>query len=113
VATCASLHGTGRAATPKKARQETMEMEAQEISKIVMAKNAAFSVPRAAHPPKTHPKNSLLPTNQAYAPFTALPSGSQLVLTECTGQTGHTPSQNRTLQCPILGPATPPKTVLR
>jgi len=38
--------GAGRAATLKNARQKTEEMQAQQISMIIMPKNAAFAVPR-------------------------------------------------------------------
>ena len=45
------MRGAGRAATLKNARQQTEEMQAQQISKIVMAPNAAISVPGAARHP--------------------------------------------------------------
>ena len=56
--TCASLLGAGRAATLKNAKQKTEEMQAQQISKIVIGKNTAFSVPCATPQPWAHPNNS-------------------------------------------------------
>ncbi|MGO8925747.1 MAG: hypothetical protein ACLQU3_02460 [Limisphaerales bacterium] len=46
--TCVSMRGVGRAAMFKNARQNTKEVQAQEISKIVMGLSAALSVPCAA-----------------------------------------------------------------
>ena len=40
------MRGAGRAATLKNAKQKTVEVHAQEISKIAIGLNAAFTVPR-------------------------------------------------------------------
>ena len=50
--------GAGRAATLKNAKQKTEEMQAQQINKIVIGKNTAFSVPCATSYPWAHPNNS-------------------------------------------------------
>jgi len=50
--------GAGRAATLRNAIQKTEEMQAQQISKIVIGKNTAFGVPCATCHPWVHLKNS-------------------------------------------------------
>ena len=40
-----SLHGTGRPAAPKRARQNTVEPQSQAMSRIAITHDAAFSVP--------------------------------------------------------------------
>jgi hypothetical protein len=45
------MRGAGRATTPKNARQNTVEMLVQEISKIAMRLHAASTVPQATREP--------------------------------------------------------------
>lgn len=51
------MRGTGRAETLKNAKQQIMEAETQEISKIAMGLNTALAVPRATRHPWPHLKN--------------------------------------------------------
>ena len=59
------MRGTGRAATLKKARQKTEEMQAQEISNIAIGPSAAIAVPGATQLPWTYPKNDREPPGHA------------------------------------------------
>ena len=45
-AVCLLARGTGRAAAPKKAKQNTTEAQAQDMTRITMRQSAAFGVPR-------------------------------------------------------------------
>ena len=82
------MRGAGRAATLKNAKQKTVEVHAQEISKIAIGLNAAFTVPRISisHQPAPHrdavPKvtHPVLNRDTSVSNIGALPLSYSLIL---------------------------------
>ena len=90
--------GAGQAATPKNAKQKTKEMQAQQISMIIMGKNTAIGVPCAICHARTHPNNSprlgltLHYQDFSYAPGTAQVWVLQYVATYALGRPQDNPN---------------------
>jgi hypothetical protein len=55
------MRGAGHAAAPKNAKQNTTEVQTQELSTIAMRQNAAFRVPRLSQAFDLEPVATLIP----------------------------------------------------